>query len=1386
MTTRAHASRWFSFSKNRRLLLRYLARPLLMGIGIAYSHSSAAQGILPGLTLIPNTGIAGSEFYIRGQVAVGSTGIRVFWNDGRTARGLLEQPVDSQGFYSIRLVVPGDAQPGVATVHVIPLKSIGLDLASAAFTVIPTPPGAVSGQILSGGRLNLPVSGAEVRLLDSQGAPSGSAITDNLGQYSFRDLKPGVYSLLARTDGHYFEETAVSVVAGSLSSGAKVVAKPSPTPAPAIVSFVGAVALPLGVVESSYPVLVSDQQNAKSSGLIASFPCLPPDSVPVYVRFWAEVQFPSSAPEADRQVVFEVIDAQGKTVHKTTKPQMDPVYGAEPALNFPAYTSNPGFLDWNVSSFPPGDLVLRVTPYIAGQAGTGRVYTIRMIDLNHRWFNNWVKRIYNPATERPVKVISGSGKLIYILNAQLPNPAATLPLPDIDLEIIKFANQVGVSVPQFQETFMTPVTGSGAKLSPGAMKANLKADVKLLGQKVLNQSLPYKPVLTKAGSVDYYRIDPTALAQKNLGKYTIWRHPLATGILEVEIPIPPCCIPAVPCDCWQEIAAGWDLYVDLTLAVGADVASKILKDLALTMNLTPYVSATVGGHFIAKAGAFGIGCSAEANVSGTAKVHLPVKYQSAPSAKAGFDTPCVSVSAQVKGSVSCVPGLNGKKNFGPWYWPGECTAPTQLAAAAEWGMAEPEIYINNAPSLAVNGIGQAISVWADDEAAISEQSIPWVYSSYFDGQSWGPPQKVTQTPALVIEPKLAFLGYDRAVAIWAQNKVPIDRILAGQPTSLTDQEIWFSVWDGSAWSEARAITEDDIGDCNPVIASHPSSGKMMASWFRAGDDVSVSQVYSLFDGRSWSDPLPITISSSFLDCQLDLQFDPTGKAWAVWMRDQDGNLTTRNDRQLMLAQWDGRSWSIPEVIPDHPEGAFAPAIAVDRQQQPLVVFTVPPVDPSGNLSSGVGNRSTLWAAYQRFGSWAVAPIGRNTYAEAPVVAINRENQALVMFRRFGDDTEEHSDGDLALAVADLNNRSLEWSQDYLTHDNQTNWKIALAIDERSAESFVVNVKLPAVQRPLEARSLTASPLGSVSLVPVTAQPDGSVLAQMRFPNQMDLSIQPETIQFSNPHPGHGETITVTAAVRNTGFKAIAASSRFTVKFYDGPWQRGETPFAQETVSATLPFGASIAVSAAYAVRQAGLRDITVVVDQENVVAESDESNNTASLALGQVPEPQDLVAYGDDSTGQIHMTWSASAMAEPALYLIYRSTTAGRDYELVGSTLETAFADRLANPRVPYYYTVVARDPNGVLSAPSDEAPGSLGLEAEDPPVLQIVNSPPFIVLSWSSALEGFRLQQTRSLQGPSSPWENVTEPAVETGDQLQVTLPVDQISRFYRLIKSQ
>jgi hypothetical protein len=1361
-----------------------LARLALVGCGMVFAGSLAAQGILTGLTLVPNTGIAGSELFVRGQVAAGSLGVRIFWNDGRTAQGLVEQGVDAQGFYSVRVVVPEDAQPGLATVHALPVGSIGLDLVSAGFTVLPTPPGAVSGQIRSGGRLNLPVSGAEVRLLDVQGMPSGSVITDALGNYSFRDVRPGPYTVLVRKDGLYFGETAVSVAPGSASAGLVVVAEPNPTPAPAVVSFVGAIALPLGAVESSYPVLVSDQQSAKSTGLLATFPCLPPSSVPVYVRFWAEVQFPSGAASGDRQVVFEVIDSQGKTFMKTTKSQLNLVYPAEPVLNFPAYTSNPGLLDWNVSAFPPGDLTLRVTPYEAGAAGSGRVYTIRMRDLNHRWFNNWVRPILNPTTQRPVRVISGFGKLTYILNAELPNPPATLPLPDINLEIVTFHNQVGVRVPQLQETFTTPVTGFGAKLSPGAIKANLKADVKLLGKNVINQSLPFKPILNKAGSVDQYRIDSTPLAQKNLGKYTLWRHPLATGIQKVEVPIPPCCVPGIPCDCWQEIAAGWDLYVDLTLAVGADLAAKILSDLALTMNLTPYVSAKVGGHFLAKAGAFGVGCKAEAHVSGTAKVHLPVNYQSAPTGNVYFDGPCVSVVAEVNGSVSCVPGLNGSKNFGPWYWPGECVAAAQLSAAGEPASFVPSIYIDNAPAVAANGIGQALMIWAQDDGPEGGLAQPYVYYRFFNGQTWELPRRVTTTPALVVDPKLAFVAPDRAVAVWAQNKVTPAQILTGQPTSLTAQEIWCSIWTGSGWSAAQAITDDAIGDCNPVIAADPSSGQVMAAWFRAGEDVSVSQVYSLFDGRSWSRPQPITVSSNWIDCQLELQFDRAGRAWAVWVRDQDGNLTTHNDRQLMIARWERGSWTAPERIPNHPEGAFAPAIAADQNGQPLVVFTVAPLDPSGQRTSGVGNRSTLWTAYQRSGSWTIAPIGRSTYAEAPVIAINRDNQALVMFRRFSDDTLEHADGDLALAVADLNGRSLEWSQDFLTHDNQTNWKIAFAIDEHSAESFVVNVKLPAVQRPLEARPLTASPLGSVSLVPVTAQPDGSVLAQMRFPDQMDLSIQPEGIQFSNPHPGNGETLTVTATVRNTGFKAVAPSTRFTVKFYDGPWQRGEAPFAQQTVAAALPFGASVAIPASYTVRQAGLRDITVVVDAENGVPETDESNNTATSVLGRVPEPQDLMAFADDSTGRIHTSWAASAMAEPALYFIYRTTASGRDYELVGSTLETSFADRLAHPRILYYYAVVARDSSGVLSVPSNEARAGLGLETEDAPALQIHYRSPQIVLSWPSSAEGFTLQETGTLRESSSSWHNVITPPARVGDHNQVILPAPPTSRFYRLMR--
>jgi uncharacterized repeat protein (TIGR01451 family) len=108
----------------------------------------------------------------------------------------------------------------------------------------------------------------------------------------------------------------------------------------------------------------------------------------------------------------------------------------------------------------------------------------------------------------------------------------------------------------------------------------------------------------------------------------------------------------------------------------------------------------------------------------------------------------------------------------------------------------------------------------------------------------------------------------------------------------------------------------------------------------------------------------------------------------------------------------------------------------------------------------------------------------------------------------------------------------------------------------------------------------------------------------------ELAIQSDDIQFSNEHPEHNETITISATIHNdSGLEANGVE----VWFADGHLNEGGTVFAKETL-VTIAAGSSATITAPW-LATAGPHDIVVIVSPMNTFIETNLDNNTASKTI---------------------------------------------------------------------------------------------------------------------------------------------------------------------------
>src|SRR4030043_893736 len=123
----------------------------------------------------------------------------------------------------------------------------------------------------------------------------------------------------------------------------------------------------------------------------------------------------------------------------------------------------------------------------------------------------------------------------------------------------------------------------------------------------------------------------------------------------------------------------------------------------------------------------------------------------------------------------------------------------------------------------------------------------------------------------------------------------------------------------------------------------------------------------------------------------------------------------------------------------------------------------------------------------------------------------------------------------------------------------------------------------------------------------------------------NLSISSADISFSNPAPTAGETITISANIKNSG---PAQADNIVVQFYDGDPLAGGVLIGERTITSIPSFGSSQA-SISYTIPTASSKTIFVKIDPLNVIDELDETDNIASKNLTSATLPDLSITAAD-------------------------------------------------------------------------------------------------------------------------------------------------------------
>ena len=742
------------------------------------------------------------------------------------------------------------------------------------------------------------------------------------------------------------------------------------------------------------------------------------------------------------------------------------------------------------------------------------------------------------------------------------------------------------------------------------------------------------------------------------------------------------------------------LSVDIGYEANLKIKGRVLSDLTVDEirtipSVSPYVQVDIALDIL-----FGV-ATVGSQIKPTLTFYLPIVYDSTPplgKSALYLDTPCVHFLLRAKLYVKLFWGA-GEWDSG-WYdmaqtdWPEGCAKNQAIAVVQEPPVSLPPDHFI-APALATDDTGRALALWVHDEEPLPGQANPELYYALGEGGKWGAPLRLTTDDYWQSDPQVIFLSTGQALAVWTQNTLDRTEVITNLNQILNAQELYYAVSAGLVegtftWSEPAPITNDALPDGRVALAAS-TARQALAVWVHDEDGQVETRgdweiYFALWNGSSWNSPAPIASDQETADLEPFVAYDREGKAIAVWVRDLDSDPMTIDDRRLAYARWNGDAWSEAVIPSDWPPGVLWPSVGFDNDNRAVVVFTARGRDALGQLY-GEGLQDLLWSARMRNDSWELVSIGEATIADRPRVLVNADNYALVFYRGFTADGPGGYAGDIAVAVANLNEPILEWGPPgFLTTDPARDWQLAAAVEAGTGGTLVLDVRESTAQ--------------ATALHIAGAMQGLDEMLAISIPFGADLAIA--DLSFSDAHPDAGEIVFITATVQNLAFADVPAGGNVVVRFFVDSATDPDKRIGEAVMNARLGYNGKHEVAIPW-IASAGRHEIIAVVDAEEQVRELKEDNNQAMRTVGEVAAPRFLLAATDPIGGRVLLQWEPSATVGVAYYRIYRSTVPGGPYELVGTSSETVYADDgLVNGQI-YYYTITAVDAAGTASPRSNE-----------------------------------------------------------------------------------
>jgi len=523
------------------------------------------------------------------------------------------------------------------------------------------------------------------------------------------------------------------------------------------------------------------------------------------------------------------------------------------------------------------------------------------------------------------------------------------------------------------------------------------------------------------------------------------------------------------------------------------------------------------------------------------------------------------------------------------------------------------------PALAVAGDDQALLLWNYDDADRPlGQGYDLQYSRW-NGAAWSAPTLVISDTYPDAKPQVVWRANGDALAVWERLDDPALPVSATlNLTQTRKMDLAWSVFDADTetWSAPAWLTRDAVASSQTPALSRAGDGSVWAAWrtnpqgHLSGDAQHPDRIYiARWDGAGWESPQVVVDDIPGLS-GLALAHTENGAVLA-WTTEVTPTGSTTPTMQLFASRFDGSDWTAPQQLTDDDVQHTHPQ-AIYQGGQPYVVWLAGQnlaLQSLGSLQAAGYQPTALKGLSNPPTS---APRGlpnphlpSATHGSAVTLQSNLQVDQFRVLRDAGDNLfavftgQQTQQRDLYLAYYD---QALGlWGHPQRLTDDRASVSYPAAGLNSSDQLLMAYSHTPVT---MEVYTTTAP--GYTETVtytlPVEQQTDLYTLQ-----HSLRANVMAESLALAEEYLAPGSTVVLTATLANRGDRPL---ENIVVAF-----REDGSDWITQTVPGPLVAGQVFTVTTPYTIpATGGARQLAFVVDPDDLMVESDETDNRVELA----------------------------------------------------------------------------------------------------------------------------------------------------------------------------